>query len=116
MKRFFMSFKYAFQGIREGMRSEENFKFDLVVAVLVVASGFIYSLSPTEWALVIICIMTVLMSELINSCIEKIIDWISPEIHPNAKAIKDMAAGAVLIAAVGSAIIGLIIFVPKIFS
>lgn len=116
MKRFFKSFKYAIQGIREGMRSEENFKFDLVVALLVIISGFVYQLTTIEWSLVILCIVAVLAAELINSSIEKIVDWVSPEIHPEAKRIKDMAAGAVLIVAVGAAIIGMIIFLPKIIS
>jgi len=104
--------KFALNGIRLGC-SQRNFIIQSVISGLVVMAGFIFQLTMVEWCIVLICIAGVLSLELLNSVIELIVDQISPEYSVFAKQAKDMAAGAVLIGAVVSAIIGLIIFIPK---
>lgn len=108
-------FSFAWNGIVEIVKTERNFQIHLIATLLVVASGFLVHLSLLEWVVIILVIGLVLVTELLNSAIEKTLDYIRPEIHPAAKIIKDVAAGAVLIAAISAVIIGLLIFIPKIY-
>jgi len=104
--------KFAINGILLGC-SQRNFIVQLVISGLVAVAGFLFQLTTVEWCIVLLCIAGVLSLELLNSAIEQIVDLISPDYSLFAKQVKDMAAGAVLIGAVVSAIIGLIIFIPK---
>ena len=104
--------KFALNGFRLGC-TQRNFIIQLVIAGLVVVAGFLLPLTTAEWCMVLFCIAGVLSLELLNSAIELIVDQISPNYSAFAKNAKNMAAGAVLISAFVSAIIGLIIFVPK---
>lgn len=113
MKNFFTSFKYAFSGIFYAFKNERNFKVQLFVAILVIITAFILKVNNQEWSLLIICILIVLSLEMLNTALEKICDLIHPEKHPQIKIIKDVAAGAVLLAAIGATVIGLIILLPK---
>lgn len=108
-----MSFSYAFKGIREVFKTQHNAWIHLVVAGLVAASGFWLDLSQVEWMAVILATGLVFAAETFNSAIELMVDKISPHHDPLAGKIKDMAAGAVLFAAIAAAIIGFIIFAPK---
>lgn len=109
-------FGYAFEGIFEVMQSQANFKIHLSAAVVAVTAGYYFSISTTEWCLIIIAIALVLSAETFNTAIEHLTDLVSPEYHVLAKKAKDAAAGAVLLIAIGAAIIGMIIFIPKIGS
>lgn len=111
-KKIGIGLKFALNGFRLGC-TQRNFIIQLVIAGLVVVAGFLFPLTTTEWCMVLICIAGVLSLELLNSAIELIVDQISPEYSVFAKHAKDMAAGAVFIGALVSAIIGLIIFIPK---
>ena len=113
-RKFFKSFRYAVQGILTATK-EQNLRFHILSAVIVVLAGFLTGLSITEWVILTIVIALVIGAELFNSAIERVVDLASPEIHPLAKQAKDMAAGAVLVFAVASVIIGLLIFLPKWF-
>lgn len=113
MKNFFASFKYAFAGFFYTLKKERNFKVQLFATVMVIAAAFIFKVNNPEWALLIICSVLVLSLEMMNTAIEKICDLLHPEKHPQIKIIKDVAAGAVLLAAIGASIIGLIILLPK---
>ena len=115
-KKKFIGFSFAWNGLREAAKLERNFRIHLLFAVLVIISGFLFKLAPSEWAIIIFVIGFVLVTELINTVIEKVIDYIKPDIHPTAKLIKDYAAGAVLSAAITAVLIGLIIFVPKLYT
>ena len=84
-----------------------------VVAILVIICGILFSISIREWLLCLLCFGFVISMEMINTAIENIIDLVSPDHNYLAGKAKDVAAGAVLISAIISAIIGLIIFVPK---
>lgn len=113
-RKFFKSFRYAVEGILTATK-EQNMRFHLVSAVIVVLAGLITGLSITEWLIIILIMALVIATEMVNSAIERVVDLASPEIHPLAKQAKDMAAGAVLVFAVASVIIGLLIFLPKWF-
>lgn len=115
-KRLTNSFKYAFEGIVQAYIGEQNLKIHTVIACLVILFGFILKISYVEWLVCLILIALVLMAEFFNTSIEYLVDLASPEIHPLAKATKDTASAGVLMMAIISAIIGLIIFVPKLIS
>jgi diacylglycerol kinase len=108
------SFQYAFNGLRILIREEPNARIHIAIALLVILLGFILKISLPEWIAVILCIGSVISLELINSAIENLADFVSPEKHAKIKRIKDLSAATVLIGAVVASIIGLIIFVPKI--
>lgn len=114
IKKFFKSFMYAFAGIR-AVCSERNFRFHLFAMGVVIIAGFLTGISANEWTILLLAIAAVLSLEMTNSAIERIVDLVTDEFHPLAKRAKDLAAGAVLIAAIFSVIIGLIIFLPKWF-
>lgn len=107
--------KYALNGLKEAYIRERNFRIHLFVAVIVIFVSFYFRLTAFEWIFIIIAIQMVLISELVNSLMERIIDYLKPDYHIQAKIIKDIAAAVVLISAITSVIIGVIIFVPKLF-
>ncbi|HLR07999.1 MAG TPA: diacylglycerol kinase family protein [Bacillota bacterium] len=111
-----IGFSFAWHGLAFMLKTERNFRIHLTVALLVVISSYFFQLTKVEWLFVIFSIGIVLVSEIFNTTVEKTIDYIQPDIHPAAKQIKDAAAGGVLVAAITAAIIGIIIFLPKIFS
>ncbi|AHF15444.1 diacylglycerol kinase family protein [Niabella soli] len=116
LKKILRSFGYAFNGLREAVRSELNFRIHLFAAVLIILVCRFLGVSKIEWLLVIICISTVMALELINTAIEKLCDFVSPEKRPAIKIIKDLSAAAVLIAAIGALLIGMFIVLPKIIA
>lgn len=108
------SFKYAFEGIEEAWRTEQNLKIHFVIMALVIIAGFIFKISAMEWIICLLLFAIVISLELINTAIETTVDIAMPDINEKAKYAKDIAAGAVLFSAMISVIIGLIIFLPKI--
>ena len=110
------SFKYAFEGVHRELKEEQNLKIHILIMILVIIAGFILKLSPMEWIICIILFGFVIALELINTAIELTVDLAMPEIHPKAKAAKDIAAAAVLVSATCSVIIGVIIYLPKIIN
>ena len=108
------SFRYAINGFRLVLKTEINMKIHVIAAVLVSIFGFLFSISVIEWIVVLICFALVLGAEIGNTVVEKYLDEFHPERSPTIGAIKDMSAAAVLVIAFFSAVIGLIIFVPKI--
>jgi diacylglycerol kinase (ATP) len=107
-------FLYALKGLAEGIKSQLNMKVHIVIAAVILLTGYLLSIEPHEWKWLIICIGFVLATELINTAIEYLVNFISPDYHPLAGKIKDLSAAGVLIAALTALIIGLIIFVPRI--
>lgn len=112
LKKQLRSFGYAWKGIQSCVGKEQNLSFHLIAAMAVIIVGIVLGITRTEWIMVVMCIGTVIAAELFNTAIEKLVDLVSPERHPVAGQVKDIAAGAVLICAVAAAIIGLIIFIP----
>lgn len=113
MHPFFKSFQYACKGIRHGFLTERNFRFHALAIVVVSIAGAITGLSATEWCIILILFGGMTALELVNTAIERTVDLLTNEIHPLAGQAKDLSAGAVLIFAIISAIIGIIIFIPK---
>ena len=115
MKRRLLSFKYAFRGLYLLFKSQPNAWIHLFAAFGVIVAGFILKLSISEWIFVTFAIGFVISAELFNTAIEALVDKVSPEQNPISGKVKDLAAGAVLVAAITAAVIGLVIFVPKVF-
>lgn len=110
------SFGCAFKGILFAFKTQHNIWIHSLAIIFVVSAGFIFKLDVLEWSLVVLAIGLVLVSEMINTAIEWLVDLVSPEYKEKEGLIKDVAAGAVLIAAVISVIIGAIVFVPKLLN
>lgn len=108
------SFGYAFKGIVTSTK-EQNMRIHILSAILVIIVGLWTGLSISEWLVIILIIALVIGTEMVNTAIESVVDLASPEFHPIAKVAKDVAAGAVLVFALASVIIGLLIFIPKWF-
>ena len=108
------SFGYALEGIYTCIKKERNMKIHVCASVFVVIAGFVLKLSTIEWCMCLGLFGLVMALELVNTSVEAVVDMVTEEFHPLAKIAKDTAAGAVLIAAIMAAIIGCIIFVPKI--
>jgi len=108
------SFRHAFAGIRFLMK-ENNAGFHVVVAIVVLSAGFYMKLSAIEWAIIITQIGLVLVVETLNTSIEKLCDFVSPEYHQLIGKVKDLSAAAVLIMSIVAVIVGIIIFLPKLF-
>lgn len=109
------SFGYAASGVVQA-GSERNFKVDVVAAVVVFAACALLQVPAWGWAAVAVCVGVQLAMETVNTAIEAIVDLASPDIHPLAKRAKDCAAGAALITACASVIVGLIVFVPALLA
>jgi len=116
LKRFFKSFTYAFTGIKTACKSEQNFLFDVIFGILTIVFGLVLKLSIVEFAIVLLAIALVIGMELINTSIEYTVDMAMPEIHPLARAAKDISAGEALVCAIISFIVGIIIYLPKIIA
>jgi diacylglycerol kinase len=110
MKKFLRSFKYAFSGITQLLKTEHNFKLLIFIEVFVVITGLIFSITETEWLIVLTVSALVISLEAMNSALEKLCNLYSKEENTQIKVIKDIAAGAVLITAIFALIIGVIIF------
>ena len=115
LQKFLMGFVHAAVGLVKGF-SERNMKFHGMVTVLVLLFGWILRLSSNEWMIILILIGAVWSAELVNSSIEELSNLVRDTQHLSyvaTKKVRDMAAGSVLIMAIVAAMIGLIIFVPK---
>lgn len=109
------SFSYALNGLKYLVKYEHNSRIHLIATILVGALGFLLQLQYYEWGMVLFCIGIVWITEILNTAIEKLCDFQTLEQHPKIKVIKDLCAGAVLISAIISLIIGLLIFLPKLY-
>ena len=113
-KRLVRSFKAAFEGIASTYKKEQNIKIHTIISLIVVLAGFIFKINYIEWLVCLVLIGFVMMAEFFNTSIEYVVDLASPDIHPLAKAAKDTASAGVLMMAIIAAVIGCVIFIPKI--
>ncbi len=113
---FLTSIKHAVHGIIGGIKEEKNFRIMLFCFGLVLAANIVFKVTSTEWIITLICSGLVLSSELINSAVEKTIDFVTDEFHHLAGAAKDYSAGAALITSIISVIVGFIIYIPYFFN
>lgn len=107
-----VSFKYAFEGLVSALKQEPNLKFHLLTGILVIIISFILNISKLDFIIIILLIGLVISVELTNTAIEAVVDHVIKTNHPGAKLAKDISAGAVLIAAITAAVVGLLIFTP----
>lgn len=106
------SFGHALRGLRQLLQSQHNARIHAVATILVLAAAALFGISPAEWALIALAIACVWATEALNTAVEFLVDLASPEHHPLAGKAKDVAAGAVLAAAIGSAVVGVLVFAP----
>jgi diacylglycerol kinase len=112
MSRLIRSFSHAFKGILFALRNEKNFQIEITGAVLAVILMLFFPLTGLERALIILSIALVLTLELTNTALERVMDILKPRIHPYARVIKDVMAGAVLFVSLAAVAIGIAIFLP----
>ncbi len=116
LKKRIKSFSYAFAGLRVLFREEHNSWIHATAAVLAIVMGFLFRISPMEWIAVVIVIGMVFAAEIINSSIERTADFVKAERDDRKRDIKDLGAAAVLVCAIAAAVVGIIIFLPKIIA
>lgn len=114
--RLLRSFVVGFQGLAHAIGSEQNMRIHCVIAVLVIGAGFLLALSPWEWIAVVMCIGLVLAAECMNTALERLADRVTTETDPLIKQAKDCGSAAVLVLALMSAVVGIVVFAPKIWS
>lgn len=109
---FRKSMKHAVDGIIFTMKSERNFQIHLVLLTITVLAGLFFGVTKIEWLFITVISSMVLFAELINTAVERTLDWLEPNHHDVVKIVKDVCAGAVLVCAIGAFIMGMIIFIP----
>lgn len=113
MRRLIKSFGYALSGVAYTTKTQMNFRIHLAAILVVAIAGWYVQLSSADWLWIILAIGLVLVTELLNTAIEILVDLVSPEFNVQAGKVKDVAAGAVIVAAFISVAIGAIVFIPK---
>ena len=115
VSKMFKSFRFAFLGIVHLIKGENNARFHLLASLIALFLGLYFKIDKTEWIIVIFAIVMVWSAEAFNSAVEKLCDKIELKHDDAIGKIKDLAASGVLFVAIGAAVAGLIIFIPKIF-
>jgi diacylglycerol kinase len=110
------SFRCAGAGIWAALAGERNLRFDVAFGVATAVLGLVVGLQRWEWVAVVICTTLVLSAEVFNTAVEAVVDLASPERCDLARLAKDAGAGATLICATGSALVGLLIFIPRLLA
>ncbi len=106
------SFRYAFSGLWWTLKTQRNMRIHLALGIVAGLLGIVLGLSSGEFAVLALTITVVMAAEMVNTVIEAAVDLASPEYHPLAKIAKDVAAGAVLLTAIGAVVVGLFLFLP----
>ncbi|MFN8285168.1 MAG: diacylglycerol kinase family protein [Chitinophagales bacterium] len=114
--KFIKGFSYAIKGIAVAVKEQLNLKIHLVAVLVVIAAGIYFELDAVEWAILFLTFGMVIVAEMLNTAMEYMVDFVSPQIHPMAGKIKDVAAGAVLIAAIIAIAVAITIFGNKFFN
>jgi diacylglycerol kinase len=115
LNRLSKSFRYASRGLVKTFREEQNLQVQTGVAAAVTIAGFLLGLDRTEWMFVVSMIVLVLLMEIANSAVERVVDALKPRIDTYVKEIKDIMAAAVMVASAGAVLVGLLVFWPHIF-
>jgi diacylglycerol kinase len=109
-------FVYAWSGVRYCFRTQRNFRVHIGIGIVAVLLGLLLGLGWMEWALVATVIVLVLAAEMVNTMVESLVDLVTQQYHPLAKVAKDVSAGVVLLTAIGAAVVGVLIFLPKLLA
>lgn len=112
ISRFLRSLRFALKGLATVFREEQSFRIQLLAAFITFGLGTYFRVSKSEAVALILVASSVLVLELVNSTLERVVDYMKPRLHHYVEVVKDMMAGAVLVASLGAAIIGIIIFYP----
>jgi len=110
------AFRFAFSGLWYTLRTQRNMRVHLFIAAVVAVVGLWLRLSADQWAVLALTSGLVLVTEMTNTVIEKLVDLVCPDYHPLAKIVKDVMAGAVVLAAIVAVIVGLLILGPPLWS
>lgn len=110
------SFGFAFAGLGWMLRTQRNAQIHVAITCAVIIAGFALRVSTGEWLALILSITLILALEALNTAVEAVVDLVSPQPHPLAKRAKDVAAGAVLLGAIGVALVGVIVFLPRLLA
>lgn len=113
IRKMLRSFGYAVEGLQALFRYENNARFHLMAAVIVVLFSVWFRLNSVEWALIVLAMGGVWAAEAFNTSLEKLCDLVSPDFHPQVKVIKDLAAAGVLIMSIIAFVVGMLIFAEK---
>ncbi len=111
-----LSFGYAGAGLAYCFRTQRNFRIHVAFALVASLAGLVLGLSWSEWAVLAVTIALVMATEMVNTMVESLVDLVTEEFHPLAKVAKDVAAGVVLLTAIGAVVVGLFLFLPKILA
>lgn len=114
-KNFISALNNSFNGIKYVFTTQRNLKIQIVISVIVILTSFLLKISFLEWAIITLVIFMVFFSELVNTVVETVVDMITIEYNEKAKIAKDVAAGAVTLISIASVIIGILIFLPKLW-
>lgn len=112
IKRLFKSFDHAFRGLKYVVKNEQNFQLEILIGIFVFILMLIFDIRDWQKVALFLVIFSVLVMELVNTIMERVVDILKPRVHPYAQLIKDVMAAAVLLASVGAIVIGAIIFYP----
>jgi len=110
------SFRYAFRGLWYVLRTQRNVRVHLGIAACVVIVGIWLKVSLSQWAILVLTVGSVLVSEVLNTVAETLVDLVSPGYHPLARVVKDVTAGAVMLTTIVSMIVGLLVLGPSLWS
>ena len=116
LTQFLRSFLHAGRGCALLFRRDRNAWVHLLAAILVVSAGAAFHIERWEWCAVVLAIAIVVAAEAVNTSVEKLLNRVHPERHPEVGAAKDLAAGGVLLAAIGAAVVGAIVFGPRLIA
>ncbi|WP_277989038.1 diacylglycerol kinase [Enterococcus sp. DIV0840] len=115
-KHFIASLEFALQGIKTVFKEERNMRTHILMGITAIIIGFVLRLAISEWLWLLLAIFLVLVMEIINTVFENVVDMVTDfHFHPIGKKIKDMAAGAVLLTTGFAVVVGVLLFVPKIW-
>ena len=112
--RLFKSFEHAFEGLEHSFKRDQNLRIHFFIAIFVVIASIFFKINPFEMGILGIMILLVMVTEMINTALERTVDLIVKEHREDAKIAKDVAAGMVFLTAAGSLIVGILIFLPHI--
>ena len=114
--KFVGGFAFAFAGLSYCFKTQINFRVHTAISLLVIILGVVLGLSWAEWALLVTVIIVVMTAEMVNTMVESLVDLVTQDYHPLAGIAKDIAAGVVLLTAVGAVVVGVFLFLPRLWA
>jgi len=116
LSKFLRSFVIGSVGLAHALGTEQSMRIHCLIAVAVIVAGFVFAVAAWEWIVLVLCIGLVISAECMNTALERLADRVSQETHPLIKQAKDCSSAAVLVLAIAAAVVGGVVFVPKVWS